>query len=438
MGNSQDQQKIPKKLVIIGGGFGGVNLALQLRNDPAFEITLVDKNNYNFFPPLIYQVATGFLENSNISYPFRKLFGKYSNIHFRLGELTGVNPGAHTIQLNNGMLDYDYLVLATGVRTNYFGMENIRRNAIPMKNVNDALIMRNTILQRFELATIHPDPAEKKKLLTIVVAGGGPTGVEVSGMLADLCVHGFPKDYPELNGSGYEIYLVDGSEHLLSSMSAASQKVTLNTLEKMGVKVKLKARVRDFMDDRVLLSSGESIETKNLIWTAGITAMEFTGIPESSYGRGKRLLADPYNKVIGLDDVYAIGDTSLQTHEPAYPEGHPQLAQVSIQQAKRLAANFKSLAAGKACNPFRYKDRGTMAIIGRNKAVADLPGKIHFKGFIAWFLWLFVHLISLISYRNRVKTLYNWTVAYLNKDQSLRFIVRPGPEENERFFSLKN
>ena len=201
MVNTQGRENIPKRLVIIGGGFGGVNLALRLKNDSGFQITLVDKNNYNFFPPLIYQVATGFLENSNISYPFRKLFRNYSNIHFRLGELMRVNPAAHTIQLNNGELSYDYLVFATGAESNYFGMENIRKHCIPMKNVNDALEMRNTLLQRLELATITEDPEERKKLLTIVVAGGGPTGVEVSGMLADLRVHSFPKDYPELGGT---------------------------------------------------------------------------------------------------------------------------------------------------------------------------------------------------------------------------------------------
>ncbi|HEY4935070.1 MAG TPA: NAD(P)/FAD-dependent oxidoreductase, partial [Puia sp.] len=396
-----------------------------------FNITLVDKNNYNFFPPLIYQVATGFLENSNISYPFRKLFRKYSNIKFRMGELIKVNSEVHTIQLNNGELSYDYLVIATGAESNYFGMENIRKHSIPMKNVNDALEMRNTLLKRFEQATITSDPGERKKLLTIVVAGGGPTGVEVSGMLADLRVHSFSKDYPEMKGSGAEIYLVDSGAHLLAPMSTASQNDTFDALTKMGVIIKLQTQVKDFSNHKVVLSNGEIIESKNLIWTAGISAMIFDGIPAICYGKGKRLLADPYNKVIGLEDVYAIGDTSLQTHEPDYPNGHPQLAQTSIQQAKLIAANFKSIANGEQLKPFHYKDLGTMAIIGRNKAVADLPHHVHFKGFIAWFLWLFIHLFSLINYRNRLKTLFNWTIAYLYKDQSLRFIVRPGPDPDE-------
>jgi len=428
MGNLKDQHSSPKNIVIIGGGFGGINLALELKKNPDYNITLVDKNNYNFFPPLIYQVATGFLENSNISYPFRRLFRKYSNIQFRMGELLKVNPAAHTIQLNNGELSYDYLVLSIGAESNYLGMENIRRHAIPMKNVNDALEMRNTLLKHLEAATITNDPAERKKLLTVVVAGGGPTGVEVSGMLADLRVHSFSKDYPGLLGTGAQIFLVDGGPNLLGPMSTASQKDTFDALNRMGVIIKLQTQVKDFVNDKVILSNGEMIETKNLIWTAGITAMIIEGIPGECYGRGKRLIADPFNKVIGVDDIYAIGDTSLQTHESEYPNGHPQLAQTSIQQGKLLAANFKSMASGKPLKPFHYKDLGTMAIIGRNKAVADLPHNVHFKGFIAWFLWLFIHLVSLINYRNRIKTLFNWTIAYLYKDQSLRFIVRPGPD----------
>src|SRR5450432_2505128 len=291
MVNMQNQQKVVKTLVIIGGGFGGVNLALQLKNDPEFNIILVDKNNYNFFPPLIYQVATGFLENSNISYPFRKLFHNYPNIQFRLGELIHCDPAGHTLQLNNGILNYDYLVFATGAESNYFGKENIRRQAIPMKNVNDALEMRNNLLQHFEQANITEDLKEQKKLLSIVVAGGGPTGVEVSGMLADLRVHSFPKDYPELKDSGSEIHLVDGGEHLLAPMSTASQNDTYDALIKMGVVIKLKTQVKEYLGDKVILSTGEEIETRNLIWTAGVTAMVFDGIPPACYGRGKRMLA---------------------------------------------------------------------------------------------------------------------------------------------------
>jgi NADH dehydrogenase len=421
---------LPKKLVIVGGGFGGVNLALRLKNNPHFQITFVDKNNYNFFPPLIYQVATGFLENSNISYPFRKLFRKYRNIQFRLGELLKLDPARHICHLDNGDIPYDYLVFATGAETNYFGMENVRKKAIPMKNVNDALNMRNTILQRLELASICTDPAERKKLLTLVVAGGGPTGVEVSGMFADLRAYSLRKDYPEFHGLRGDIYLVDGGSHLLAPMSAASQQDTYDALEKMGVIIRLNTQVKDFIDDRVILSTGEIIEAKTLIWAAGVTAMAFEGIPPESYGSGKRMIADPFNKVNGVESVFAIGDTCIQTHEAAFPHGHPQVAQVAMQQGKLLAKNLDAIGNGKPLRPFHYVDKGSMAIIGRNKAVADLPlSRLHFSGFIAWAMWLFIHLISLINYRNRIKTLYNWMVAYLNKDQSLRFIVRPKQNE---------
>lgn len=430
MSNTSSAGINPKKLVIIGGGFGGVNLALSLKNNPHFQITFVDKNNYNFFPPLIYQVATGFLENSNISYPFRKLFRKYKNIQFRLGELKKVDPVSHVCHLDNGDISYDYLVFATGAETNYFGMENVRRNAIPMKNVNDALHMRNTILQRLEQASISTDPEEKKRLLTLVVAGGGPTGVEVSGMFADLRANSFRRDYPEFHGLRGYIFLVDGGSNLLAPMSEATHKDTYDTLHKMGVIIKLNTQVKDFVDDKVILSTGEIIATKTLIWAAGVTAMVFEGIPKESYGRGKRMIADPFNKVTGVEDIYAIGDTCIQSHDPAFPNGHPQVAQVSIQQAKLLAKNLNALTAGRPQKPFHYHDKGSMAIIGRNKAVADLPSpKLHFKGFIAWAMWLFIHLISLISYRNRIKTLYNWMIAYINKDQSLRFIVRPRQDE---------
>jgi NADH dehydrogenase len=432
MVNTSSAGILPKKLVIIGGGFGGVNLALGLKNNPHFQITFVDKNNYNFFPPLIYQVATGFLENSNISYPFRKLFRKYHNIQFRLGELQKVDPANHICHLDNGDVPYDYLVFSTGAETNYFDMENVRKHAIPMKNVNDALNMRNIVFQRLELASICTDRVERKKLLTLVVAGGGPTGVEVSGMFADLRAHSLRKDYPELHGIRSDIFLIDGGAHLLAPMSTASQQDTYDELHKMGVIIKLNTQVKDFVDDKVVLSTGEIIEAKTLIWTAGVTAMMFDGIPKESYGRAKRMIADAFNKVAGVEDIFAIGDTCIQTHEAAYPNGHPQLAQVAMQQASLLAKNLEAIVTGKPLKPFHYHDKGTMAIIGRNRAVADLPvPKLHFRGFIAWAMWLFIHLISLINYRNRIKTLYNWMVAYFNKDQSLRFIVRPRQKETE-------
>jgi len=415
-----------KKVVIIGGGFAGINLANTLAKDDRFQVTLADKNNYNFFPPLIYQVATGYLETSNVSYPFRKLFSGKDNLRFRMGALERVLAEENKVVLSSGELEYDYLVFATGTETNYFGMESVKKNALPMKTVDDALNMRNTLLERLELATIEKDPVERKKLLTIVVAGGGPTGVEISGMFAEMKRTVVKRDYPEFVDASGEIYLVDGGHALLSPMSEKSQKYTYDMLDKAGVKIRLESTVKDFTDDTVYFANGESIQTKTLIWAAGVTSIVFEGIPAESYGRGKRMITDEYNKVAGTQNIYAIGDTCIQTTDNQFPQGHPQVAQVAIQQGKNLGKNLQHMLEGKALKAFRYHDKGSMAIIGRNKAVADLPKPVlHFNGFIAWVMWLFIHLLSLINYRNRIKTLYNWTVAYFTKDLSLRMIVRP-------------
>lgn len=414
------------EIVIIGGGFAGLNLAKELLNEKGIHVTLVDKNNYNFFPPLIYQVATAFLEPSSISYPFRKFFAGKKNLQFRLGELQKVIHAENKIILNNGELTYDYLVFATGAETSYFGMENVKKNAIPMKTLNDAIEMRNTILKNLEKAAICKDIRKRRKLLTIVVAGGGPTGVELSGMFAEMRKNIFLKEYPELGTTASNIYLVDGGDALLSPMSKESQEDTLEAVTKLGVVVKLNSRVTDYVDDTVFFSNGETIQTKNLIWAAGVSAREFEGIPTESYGHGKRLATDAFNKVNGTKNIYAIGDTCIQLTDKNFPQGHPQVAQVAIQQGLNLAKNFKSINQNKPLIPFVYKDKGAMAIIGKNKAVVDLPSpKLHFKGFFAWIIWLFVHLISLITYRNRILTFYNWMTAYFAKDQSLRMIIRP-------------
>jgi NADH dehydrogenase len=419
-----------KNIVIIGGGFAGINLAKELGNNPHFSITLVDKNNYNFFPPLIYQVATAYLEPSSISYPFRKLFAEKTNLHFRLGSLVKVETELNQVILNNGSLSYDILVFATGAETNYFGNENIRKNSIPMKTLSDAIIMRNTLLLRMEQASISNDPKEVEKLLTLVIAGGGPTGVEISGMFAEMKLGILRKDYPELKGKGGGIYLVDGGKAVLSPMSEKSQQDTAAVLNKLGVTLIMNTHVEDFSDDTVVLSDGAKIISKNLIWAAGVTAKTFEGIPAAWYGRGKRLLVDEHNKVIGSDNVYAVGDTCLQTSDEAFPAGHPQVAQVAIQQGKQLAKNMIRAQGGKNLLAFKYKDRGSMAIIGYANAVVDLPSpKLHLNGFIAWLAWLFIHLVSLITYRNKARTFWNWTVAYFSKDQSLRMIIRPKDEE---------
>ncbi|MEO6547116.1 MAG: NAD(P)/FAD-dependent oxidoreductase [Ferruginibacter sp.] len=423
-----------KNVVIIGGGFAGINLVKKLGGKENISVTLVDRNNYNFFPPLLYQVATGYLEASNISYPFRKLLRKMKNIGFQQGEFQKLVPAENKVILSTGELQYDYIVFATGAETNYFGMENVRKNARPMKNINDALELRNHFLQQLERATLVKDVQSRHKLLTLVIVGGGPTGVEVAGMLAEMKKYVVPKDYPELAGKGYEshIYLVDGGTKVLSPMSEASQQDTYRDLTEMGVEIKFNMQVKDYENDTVHFANGETIETETVVWAAGVTGSVFEGIPAESYGRGKRILVDEYNQVKGLPNVYAIGDTCLQDTDADFPNGHPQLAQVAMQQGKNLAANLINLQQGKTLKPFIYSDKGSMAIIGRNKAVADIPKpKLHFRGFIAWVMWVFVHIASLINYRNRLRTMYNWTGAYFTKDQSLRLIIRPSKENPE-------
>ena len=413
-----------KKLLIIGGGFAGMNLAQEALKSDAFQITLIDRNNYNYFPPLLYQVATSFLDPSGISYPFRKLF-RNERVKFRMGEMIKVDTANRIAYLTNAELPYDELIFATGARTNFFGNENIRQNSLPMKTIDDALLMRNALLKTLEQASICTDPEERRKLLTIVVAGGGPTGVEVSGMLAEMKKYILTKDYPEIKNSGGKIYIVDGGEALLAPMSEKTHEETKKALISLGVIVKLETRVADFKDGLVTLSTGETIEAQTLIWAAGITANTFEGISPEMRGPGQRMITDEHNKVIGLENVYAIGDSCIMTSDPSYPHGHPQLAQVAIQQGRNLARNLIAANKEKALKPFIYFDKGDMAIVGRHNAVVDMfKHKVHLKGVPALFIWLFIHLISLVSYTNKIKTLYNWTIAYLSKDQSLRMIFR--------------
>lgn len=421
-----------KEVVIIGGGFAGINLVKRLAGAKDFHVTLVDMNNYHFFPPLLYQVATGFLDVSNICYPFRKLLHDKKNISFRLGELQKVVPEENKVLLSTGELSYDCLVLATGTESNYFGMENIRKAALPMKTADDAIEIRNYMLQRMEEATIATDEMEKRKLATVVIAGGGPTGVEIAGMLAEMRENILEKDYPELSRHNARIYLVDGAPTLLMSMSKKSQKYAYDTLVEMGVKVRLNAQVKDYVNDTVIFTDGETIQTRILFWTAGVTAKVFEGMPPESYGRGNRLLVDEHNKVAGKQNIYAVGDTCLLATDGNFPRGHSQLAQVALQQGKNLAENLIAALHDKPLEPFVYHDTGAMAIIGRSRAVADLAKpRMHFDGFIAWATWLFVHLFSLITFRNRFMTMVNWVVALLTKDQSLRMIVRARPARKE-------
>jgi NADH dehydrogenase len=414
-----------KKVVVAGGGFAGVHLVQRLRKNKNFQITLIDRNNYNYYPPLLYQVSTGFLDASSISYPFRKLFRK-KGISYRMADVVKVDPASQTLYLTNGELQYDYLVFATGCKTNFFGNENIRKNAIPMKTIDDAQRMRNSLYKNLELASISKDQQEIKKLLTVVVAGGGPTGVEVSGMLAEIRKSIFAKEYPELKGVTGDIYVIDGGQCLLGAMSEKSHMDAGKVLAGLGVKIILNTQIIDYSDEKVKLSDGQVIETKTLIWAAGITANTFEGIPLTSIGPGKRMITDEFNKVLGLENIYAIGDSSIQMTSPEYPKGHPQMAEVAMQQGANLAKNLVAIANGKPLKPFSYLDQGELAVIGRDYAVADLlKHKLHFKGVPALLIWLCVHLVTLVNYSNIIRTFYTWIVAYFSRDQSLRMIFRP-------------
>jgi NADH dehydrogenase len=414
-----------EKIVIIGGGFAGLNFVRHLYKNKHYDVTLVDKNNYNYFTPLLYQVATSFLEPSSISYPFRKLF-RDKDIHFRMAGIARVDPAAQMLYLDDdSVLSYDHLVFAAGSNTNFYGIESIKQNAISLKGVDDALKMRNTLLKTIERAAATTDIDERTRLLTIVIAGGGPTGVEVAGMLAEMRRYILTKDYPELKHAAGAIHIVDGGDNLLAPMSEKTHKGTYKALTGLGVRVKLHAHVTDYKDHMVSFDDGEVIEASTLIWAAGVIANAFEGIPASSLGPGRRMKTDHFNKVEGLENVYAIGDISIQFTDPVYPKGHPQVAQVAIQQGRTLAKNFLSFSKGKPSKPFRYFDRGDMAIVGRHNAVVDLfKHKVHVSGFPALFVWLFIHIASLVNYNNKVRTFYNWIIAYLTKDQMLRMIFR--------------
>lgn len=417
------------RIVIVGGGFAGINFAKQLAGKQDIEIILIDRNNYHFFPPLLYQVATSFIEPSNISYPFRKMFQEKGNIYFHYGSLVQINSAAKNIETTSGKFDYDFLVLAMGTETNFFGMANVEKNALPMKNIDDALQIRNHLLIQLEKATRIHDVSKRQKLLNIVIAGGGPTGVEVSGMLAEMSKKIVYKDYPEFKDHQLDIYLIDAADKLLGSMSQKSQKEALTTLSKLGVNIKLGLSVKDYDNGNVVLSDGTSIETATLIWASGVMGRKAPGLPTESIGRGRRVIVDGYNKVIGVDGIYALGDLCYQTADANYPNGHPQLAQVAIQQGLLLASNLLLVQSGKSMKPFSYKDKGSMAIIAKYKAVVDLP-KGFFKGFMAWLTWLFIHIIPLVGFGNKAKVLYNWFWSFFTNDPTLRLIIRP--EEDDK------
>lgn len=417
-----------KRLVIVGGGFAGLKLASSLANTD-IQVVLIDKYNYHQFQPLYYQVATAGLEPSAISFPFRKTFHHKKNIHFRLAEMKQVEPANNRVLTDIGWLDYDYLAVCVGADTNYFGMENIINHALPMKSTSEALGLRNTILMNFEKALNTTDSQEMQALLNIVIVGGGPTGVELAGALAEMKKYILPKDYPELDFNLMKVYLVESSPTLLGPMSENAQKKSLLYLQRLGVEVVLDDRVVDYDGYTVQLQKGKPINSKLLIWAAGVKGVKIEGISAEAIGRAGRILVDKYNAVKGYDNIYALGDIALMADEKL-PNGHPQLAPVAIQQAKNLAKNLLNKQKNKPLVAFNYKDRGSMATVGRNMAVTDLP-RFKFSGFFAWVVWLFVHLMSIIGVKNKLFIFLNWAWTYFTFDQSLRLLIRAKMKERK-------
>lgn len=411
-----------KRIVIVGGGLGGLELAFKLVDDD-YQVVLIDKNNYHQFPPLIYQVASGGLEPSSISFPFRRLFQGKKDFFFRMAKAESVNTDKKIINTTVGEIDYDYLVMAFGAKTNFFGNKDIEATTLPMKSVSEAMRLRNTILRNLELALTEEDPARKQALMNIVVVGGGASGVEIAGAVAEMKKNIIARDYPDLDSSQMHIYLVNAADRLLSAMDPVSSKRAERDLKELHVHIRQPQFATEYKDGILKTSAGLEIPTQTVIWVSGICANTVEGFPAESIGHAGRFLSDRFCRVKGVKDVYAIGDVSLVEGDEEYPLGHPQLAQVAMQQAKTVAKNFKAMSKGKELKPFKYKNLGVMATIGRNHAVAEISGK-KFGGFPAWALWLVVHLRSILGVKNKTFILLNWVWNYINYKQSLRLILK--------------
>ena len=411
-----------RRVVVVGGGLGGLKLVSSLR-DTDFQVVLVDKNNYNQFPPLIYQVASAGLEPSNISFPFRRLFQGWKNFFFRMAEVQHIDTEEKAIKTSIGTIHYDDLVLAAGATTNFFGNKNIEASALPMKSVSESMRLRNTILQNLERAETEDNEARKQALMNIAIVGGGPSGVEIAGVLAEMKQTILPRDYPDLDTSCMHIYLINATPRLLGAMSEHSSREAEKALKELGVEVMTNCMVTDYVDKELVLKDGQRISAETVIWVSGIKANNIDGIPAESIGHAGRILVDRFNRVKGLKDVYAIGDQCIVEGDEAYPYGHPQLAQVAIQQAKTLAKNLIRQEKGETEQPFNYHNLGTMATIGRKKAVVEI-GKLKFGGFFAWLLWLIVHLRSILGVKNKTIVFLNWMWSYMNYKQSLRLILK--------------
>lgn len=420
--NIQRNQK--KRVVIVGGGLGGLRLAEDLYGS-GMQVVLIDKNNFHQFPPLIYQIASAGIDPSSISFPFRQIFRKRKDFYFRMAEARMVDTEKKILQTSIGKIDYDYLVLAAGATTNFFGNKNIEEWAIPMKTVSEAMGLRNALLSNFERALTCATEEERQELLNVVIVGGGATGVEIAGALAEMRRYVIPYDYPDMDSSLMHIYLIEAGDRLLAGLSQESSQKAYEFLKSMGVDIQFGKMVTDYRDHKVVMKDGTEIPTRTFLWVSGIRANAMPGIDESHMGRGFRFKVDEYNRIPGLNDVFAIGDQCLQTSDAAYPNGHPQVAQVAIQQAKNLAKNLKLINQGadsSELTAFHYKNLGSMATIGRNKAVVEI-GKFRSQGFFAWVLWLVVHLRSILGVKNKMMVLLNWLWKYVSYNDSIRMIT---------------
>jgi len=416
------------KVVIAGAGFGGLRLARQLNNKAGFEVTLVDRFNYHQFQPLFYQVATAGLDASNISFPLRKVFQRSKNVRIRLAEIVQILPEQHKLLTATEEIPYDVLVLAMGAGTNFFGNAQLEEHAFPMKSTVEALQLRYRILQNLEIALTVTDPVELQRLMNIVVVGGGPTGVELAGALAEMKQYVLPKEYPELDFSMMNIWLLEGSDKTLSTMSEKSSARSRKYLEKLGVNVKTNTLVKDYDGHTVLLAAGqEPIPSATVIWAAGIKGNVPEGIDKAMIARGNRIKTDRYCRVLGQTDIYAIGDLACM-ETPDYPQGHPMVAPVAMQMADLVADNLKLLerkSNKRNQYEFVYRDKGSMATVGRNLAVVDIPKpKLRLGGFIAWMIWMGLHLMLILGVKNRFFVFCNWLYNYITYDQNLRLIFR--------------
>jgi len=409
------------RIIIIGGGFGGLEVAKGLKGAKV-QTVLFDKYNHHCFQPLLYQVATSGLETSSIVFPFRKRFGSQKDFYFRLAEVTHISPAENCIETSIGSIKYDYLVIANGAATNFYGMKDVEENSMPMKTIVDSIKLRNTIIRNCENALLTNDPELMNSLMDFVIVGGGPTGVELAGALSELKNHVFPKDYPELELSAMDIHLVEATPRLLNGMSDKASQAALQYLQEMGVKVHLNCGVKSYDGHEVLFNTGEKLITRTLIWAAGVKGQPVAGIPAESLGRADRIRVDEYNRVMGYSNIFALGDAAVMEGDPGFTGGHPQMAQPAIQQGKLVASNLRRIVDNKPLKPFRYKDLGSMATVGRNRAVADLRA-VKLQGFIAWLVWMFVHLISIIGFRNKFFVLLYWLWNYFSYDKSNRLII---------------